>query len=167
MALQRRSRKFRIGLRSGFLAALAFFAILPFAPLGAATTERVVNDTHTGLAISGYDPVAYFTDSKPIVGRPDYEYRFEDVIWRFRSDGNRSVFSDNPQVYMPRYGGYDPIGISRGVAVAGNPLLWVIVDDRLYLFYNEAARTEFAANPDSAISSADGRWQEVLQDLSN
>jgi len=167
MALQRRSRKFRIGLNPGFLAVLALFLTFQLAPLGAATTERVVNDKNTGLAIFGYDPVAYFTDSKPVVGKPDYELSFGDVVWRFRSDGNRAAFSGSPEIYQPRYGGYDPISISRGIAVPGNPMLWAIVGERLYLFYDEAARTEFAANPDSAISAADGRWQEVLQGLSN
>ena len=167
MALQRRSRKFRIGLNPGFLAVFALFLTLPLASLDAATTERVVNDKNTGLAIFGYDPVAYFTEAKPVAGKPDYELRSGDVVWRFRSDGNRAAFSENPDVYQPRYGGYDPIAVSRGVAVPGNPMLWMVVEDRLYLFYNEAARTEFAASPDSAILAADGRWQEVQQDLSN
>jgi hypothetical protein len=167
MALQRRSRKFRIGLNPGYLAVFALFLLSPLAPLDAATTERVVNDRNTGLAIYGYDPVAYFTESKPVAGKPDYEMRYGDVIWRFRSDGNRAAFSESPEIYQPRYGGYDPIGIARGVAVPGNPMLWAVFGERLYLFYNEAARTEFAANPDSSISAADGRWQEVQQDLPN
>ncbi len=167
MALQRRSRKFRIGFNPGFLAVFVLFLTFPLAPLGAATTERVVNDKNTGLAIFGYDPVAYFTDSKPVAGKPDYELSFGSVVWRFRSDGNRAAFSDNPEIYQPRYGGYDPISIARGIAVPGNPLLWLIAGERLYLFYTEDARTEFAASPDSAISAADGRWQEVQQDLPN
>ena len=79
----------------------------------------------------------------------------------------RAAFSESPEIYEPRYGGYDPIAVARGVAVPGNPMLWMVVAERLYLFYNEAALAEFAANPDSAISAADGRWQEVLQDLTN
>ena len=71
MALQRRSRKFRARSGPGLLAVLAILAVLAPGferPLGAATSERVVNDPHTGLAISGFDPVAYFTDAKPIAG---------------------------------------------------------------------------------------------------
>lgn len=167
MALQRRSRKFRIALNPGFLAIFALFLLLPVGLLGAATTERVVNDKNTGFAIFGYDPVAYFTDAKPVEGKRDFELQSGGVVWRFRSEGNRSAFSESPDVYQPRYGGYDPVAVARGVAVPGNPLLWMIVGERLYLFYNEAARSEFAANPDGAISAADGRWQEVLQELIN
>jgi hypothetical protein len=167
MALQRRPRKFRIGFNPGFLAVLALLCTFAPAPLGAAVTERVVNDKNTGLAIYGYDPVAYFTDSRPVAGKSDYELSLGDVVWRFRSSGNRAAFSEHPEIYQPRYGGYDPVSIARGVAVPGNPLLWLVVGERLYLFYTEAARNEFAASPDSAISAADGRWQEVRQELSN
>src|ERR1700748_861009 len=92
MALQRRSRKFRSGLNPRFFAVFALFLAFAPTPPGAAVTERVVNDINTGLAIYGYDPVAYFTDSKPIAGKADYEYRFSGVVWRFRSDGNRAAF---------------------------------------------------------------------------
>jgi hypothetical protein len=172
MALQRRSRKFQIRPRPIFFA--VFFAALAFLmtflsgwPVVARATERVVNDRFTGLAISGYDPVAYFTDAKPVIGKPDYEKSFAQVVWRFRSDGNRQEFSANPDIYQPRYGGYDPVGIGRGVALVGNPLVWAIVGERLYLFYNEQARTEFILNPDGVIAQADGRWDEVQQGLAN
>jgi hypothetical protein len=172
MALQRRSRKFQIRLRPIFFAGLAwslaflmtFFSGLPVAALA---TERVVNDRFTGLAMSGYDPVAYFTDAKPVVGKPDYEKSFAKVVWRFRSAGNREEFSANPDIYQPRYGGYDPVGIGRGVALAGNPLVWAIVGERLYLFYNAQARAEFVVNPEGVIATADGRWDEVLQGLAD
>ena len=150
-----------------FWAAVALCLLLPPMPLGAATTEHVVNDRYTVLAISGYDPVAYFTDGNALVGKPEFELRFANVVWRFRSAANRTAFADNPEVYAPRYGGYDPIAIARGVAIPGNPLVWAVVGDRLYLFYSEAARAEFDGSPDSAISSADGRWAEIQQDLSN
>ena len=123
----------------------------------AATTERVVNDPHTGLAINGVDPVAYFTDAAPLVGLPENEYRYAGVVWRFRNEGNRAAFMANPEVYMPRFGGYDAVAIGRALALPGNPLLWAIVGERLYLFYSEDARARFMANPDEAICT--GRQQ--------
>ena len=133
--------------------------------VGAATTERVVSDLLTGLAMNGIDPVAYFTDAAPVYGRPEQEYRYAGVIWRFRNEGNKAAFIANPEVYMPRYGGYDPIAVGRTVAVPGNPLLWVVVGERLYLFYSEEARARFIANPDEAILHADNKWPTEISGL--
>src|SRR5207244_12096850 len=90
------------------------------AALRAATTERVVVDRHTGLALYGVDPVAYFTERKPVPGRPEFEYSYAGAVWRFDNEGNRAAFAADPDVYMPRYGGYDPVGISRGLATPGD-----------------------------------------------
>jgi len=89
----------------------------------AATTQRVVTDRNSGLAIYGVDPVEYFTDKKPVVGRPEFEFRFAGAIWRFLNEGNRAAFIADPKVYMPQYGGYDPVGIGRGVTTPGYPQL--------------------------------------------
>jgi hypothetical protein len=77
--------------------------------------RRAHIDRHaaTGLAISGFDPVAYFTDSKAVPGRPELELNLKGVVWRFRSEGNRAAFQLAPDAYAPRFGGYDPVAISR------------------------------------------------------
>ncbi|MEJ0078359.1 MAG: YHS domain-containing (seleno)protein [Alphaproteobacteria bacterium] len=131
----------------------------------AATTERVVVDRHTGLAIYGIDPVAYFTNGKPTAGREDFELRHAGAVWRFENEGNKAAFAADPQVYMPRFGGYDPVGISRGLAQAGYPALWVVSDQRLYLFYTAEARTAFLANPADAVAGAQARWSAVKSEL--
>ena len=133
----------------------------------ASTTERVVVDRHTGLALYGVDPVAYFTDRKPVVGRVEFEYRFAGAIWRFDNEGNRAAFAADPDVYMPRYGGYDPIGVARGLATPGYPAIWVVYDERLYLFYTEDARLTFIASPTSVITSASARWSSVKSELAD
>ena len=150
-----------------FLGVAAFvgsLVLLP-APIGAATTARIVNDWRTGLAIDGIDPVAYFTDSQPLLGRPEFEFRHQGVVWRFRNDGNRVAFAQNPDVYMPRYGGYDPVAVARGVAVAGNPLLWVVTHQRLYLFFSNAARAQFTTNSDRIVADAEAKWPGVAGTL--
>jgi hypothetical protein len=131
----------------------------------AATTERIVVDWHTGLAIGGYDPVAFFTDGKAMAGSADFELRSGGVIWRFRNPGNRAAFAARPDIYMPRYGGYDPLGIAEGVTVAGNPNVWLISGERLFLFYDRARFDQFAADPDRVIASADRKWPDVQRDL--
>jgi hypothetical protein len=150
-----------------FAAALAVLGYLvPATPTGAATTERVVADPQSGLAINGFDPVAYFTEAMPKPGRGDLELRFAGVTWRFRNVGNRAAFIANPEVFMPRFGGYDPTSVARGASAPGHPELWVIADDRLYLFYSASARDSFAVDPEPAIDAAERSWPAVLRTLS-
>jgi hypothetical protein len=115
-------------------------------------------DINTGLAISGFDPVAYFTEDQPLLGKGELEQKVGGVIWRFRSEGNRAAFADDPEVYAPCFGGYDPVAVARGVAVRGNPRLWLISQQRLYLFYDEDSRREFAGDSERVLSAADKSW---------
>jgi hypothetical protein len=134
-------------------------------PLGAAVTERLVVDRNSGLAISGFDPVAYFTDGRALVGKGEFEQSFAGAVWRFRNTGNRAAFVAAPDVYMPRFGGYDPVGLARGVALAGNPELWLVSGERLYLFYSSDARDQFANDGDNVIAAADKAWPAVEHTL--
>ena len=153
-------------MRSFWLWAFAALALCAIpAALHAATTERIVVDRHTGLALYGIDPVAYFTDRKPLTGSPDFEYRHAGAIWRFHNEGNRAAFALDPDVYTPRFGGYDPVGVSRGVATPGYPQLWLVHDERLYLFYTENARQAFIAKPEAVIAAAAARWAGVKGEL--
>jgi hypothetical protein len=164
MTASRRARKRH--LKSGVILTLALLAAGVSAPsLRAATTERVVTDRHTGLALYGVDPVAYFTDRRPVVGRAEFEHRYAGAVWRFDNEGNRAAFAADPKVYMPRFGGYDPVGIARGVSTPGYPDLWVVVEDRLYLFYTAQARAAFIADPAAAVAAAEARWADVIHDL--
>src|SRR3954453_13784235 len=99
----------------------------------AATTERLVTDRFSGLAIGGFDPVADFTDAPPFAGHQDFEAAQAGAVWRFRNEGNRMVFLAHPEIYSPQFGGYDPIDVARGVAFAGNPKFWLIAGQRLFL----------------------------------
>ena len=138
----------------------------PGRPIFAATTERIVSDPASGLAIGGFDPVAYFTDAAPRLGNSDFELSFAGVVWRFRNEGNRAAFVANPDVYMPRFGGYDPVAVARGASAPGHAELWVIAGERLYLFYSASARDAFAGDPGSAIDAAERVWPAVLRKLS-
>ncbi len=130
-----------------------------------ATTERIVTDWHTGLAISGFDPVAYFVDAAAKPGRREIELRLAGTTWLFRNDGNRAAFASDPDVYMPRFGGYDPTAMARGVALPGHPDLWAIAKRRLYLFYTAAARDAFIADPDAVAEAAEEKWPDVQRVL--
>lgn len=134
-------------------------------PAWPAASAPVVTDPLTGLAIDGFDPVAYFTDASPRQGREQYEYRQAGVMWRFDNEGNRAAFVDHPDVYAPQFGGYDPIAIGRGVSVPGNPLTWAVVAERLYLFYDAKARANFIEAPRRAIEAAQRQWPDVKRTL--
>ncbi|RDV05624.1 hypothetical protein DXH78_00690 [Undibacter mobilis] len=123
--------------------------------------ERVVVDPASGLAISGFDPVAYFSRGQAVRGRPELERRVGGVIWRFENEGNRAVFAEQPEIYGPQFGGYDPVAIGRDTSVAGHPQIWTIKGERLYLFYDEAARAEFLADPERIIERARQKWPSV------
>lgn len=132
----------------------------------AATTEQIVMDPNSGLAIYGYDPVAYFTDGAAKMGRADLELKHAGAAWRFHNEGNREAFARDPHVYMPQYGGYDPVAITQNVARAGHPDFWAIHNDRLFLFYSEGARKQFGADPADMALQAEVNWPHVSQTLS-
>lgn len=158
---RKRSRTARAAF-AGLLAVLA--ALLP--PSQAPATERVVVDRHTGLAIEGYDPVAFFTDGKPVPGSPDFEFAYGGAIWRFCNIGNREAFAARPDVYMPKFGGYDPLGVAHGVAVAGNPSVWSITGGKLFLFRDPERLATFIADAEHIAGAAERKWPEVLRTLS-
>jgi len=163
MTAARQKRKQCDGLA---LSAVVAIAVFLFAGAACADlTERIVVDWHTGLAIDGYDPVAFFTDGKAMAGNAAFELRHAGVVWRFRNSGNRAAFAERPDIYMPRYGGYDPVGVARGVAVAGRPNVWLIARERLFLFYDPADRQKFASDAVHVIATADRKWPQLVQSL--
>jgi hypothetical protein len=151
----------------GLLAGLGSLAapVLPGPVAEAATTERVIVNRYTGLAIEGYDPVAYFADARAELGRPNLEASDSGAVWRFRNEGNRASFVAHPDIYGPQFGGYDPIDLARGVTYAGNPRFWLVVGQRLYLFGREENRDAFTVDPARALRDAKARWPELEQGL--
>jgi hypothetical protein len=131
----------------------------------AAQTERLVVNPASGLAISGYDPVAYFTQNAAVLGRPELELTRNGTVWRFLNEGNRAAFEANPEVYTPQFGGYDPVAIDREASVPGHPQIWAVAGERLYLFYNEGARTAFLGNPGRVVDSARRKWPDVSRTI--
>ena len=161
MTAQRREL---IGRCRGF-ALIALLAVVPVAG-HAGTTERVVTNRFTGLAIAGFDPVAYFTDARPLPGDAAYELSEEGVVWRFRNESNRASFAAHPEIYGPQFGGYDPVDVARGVAYPGNPQLFLVSDQRLYLFGREESRDAFIAAPAAVLAAARKRWTALQSELS-
>jgi hypothetical protein len=166
MTAQRQERN-GLHLRIAFIALLCGVAAMAGAAVAAqaATTERVVVDRHTGLALGGFDPVAYFTDARPMAGEPGFEAAEAGAVWRFRNEGNRAVFVGHPEIYSPQFGGYDPTDVARGIAVAGNPRFWLVAGQRLFLFGRTESRDAFAADPARFAREAGQRWPGLQEKL--
>jgi YHS domain-containing protein len=139
--------------------------ILPPVGVPAATDSQLAVNADTGLAISGFDPVAYFTEGKALFGLPDIELNVDGSVWRFSNEGNRDAFERHPEVYAPRFAGYDPVAIDRGRSVPGHPLFWVVVGQRLYFFYSEKTRGTFLNDPGRIIDAAERKWPNVAHNL--
>lgn len=118
-------------------------------------------DPATGVALSGFDPVAFFTDAKAEPGRGDLELGADGAVWRFRNEGNRAAFRAHPDVYRPAFGGYDPVAIARERSVPGSPMFWLIAGERLYLFYSAANRDAFRADSAAVLDAANRNWPAV------
>lgn len=128
-----------------------------------ADTSRPVNTLGSpdGLAIRGYDPVAYFRDGGPVPGRPEFAVRHGGALWRFASAGHKALFEADPERYLPAYGGFCAYGTSRGYLVKIEPEAWSIVDGRLYLNYDLDVRKTWLGRTKAHIARADGNWPRL------
>jgi YHS domain-containing protein len=125
----------------------------------------IVTDPLTGVAIDGYDPVSYFIDSEPHLGRPDFEYDWGGVPWYFESAANRDVFARNPDIYAPQYGGHCLMSLSRGYLSDGKPGLYLLIGLKLYFFYSTANRDAFLLSKKAALEAAAKNWPGLQKQL--
>lgn len=142
------------------LAAVLFAA----APAAGPVAGETINKTAEDVAIEGFDTVAYFTVGRPVEGKPEFEYRWQDAKWRFASAEHRDLFASDPEGYAPRYGGHCTGAMSRGVLWTIDPEAWAIVEGRLYLNYRKAAIEGFVENPGPVIEQADANWQRLQEE---
>jgi enamine deaminase RidA (YjgF/YER057c/UK114 family) len=118
------------------------------------------------LSISGYDPVAYFTDGNPVKGKPEFEYLWHNLRWHFANDEHRDLFAKNPDRYTPQYDGYCAMGVA-GAAVFGphkdtvDPEAWAIVDGKLYLTHTRYTLERWRPTLAENIKQADANWSAV------
>lgn len=124
--------------------------------------SKPVNTNESGVAIGGYDPVAYF-NGLPTEGVPEFTASHEGATYRFANEANRDTFQSDPARYAPQYGGYCATAMSEGKIFEVDPTNFKITDDRLFLFYRgEAGDTLPDWNADEAnrLSNADDHWSK-------
>jgi len=151
--------------RRDFVRMLSLAAALPLAARGSrAGTGRPVNTlgSSDGVAIRGYDPVAYFRGGGPRIGKPEFSTRHSGATWRFASAEHKALFDADPERYLPAYGGFCAYGASRGYLVKIEPEAWSIVDGKLYLNYDLGVRKTWLAKTRVHIGLADAKWPTLV-----
>jgi YHS domain-containing protein len=114
-------------------------------------------------AIGGYDPVAYFTEGKPVMGSSEFAWTWQGANWHFASEKNRTAFKTEPERYAPQYGGYCAFGMTKGYKAPTEADAWTIVDKKLYFNYNQKVRTEWDKDQPGYILKADQNWVEAKE----
>lgn len=117
----------------------------------------------SGVALDGYDPVAFFTDSKPVNGDPGISATHAGATYFFASQRHKTLFESNPEKYVPQYGGYCAFGVSVGALFPVDINTWQIRNDKLYLNLNPAILAEFNKDLDGHVAKANRNWPDLVK----
>jgi hypothetical protein len=116
-----------------------------------------------GVAIKGYDPVAYFTEGKAVKGSPAHKAEYGNSVFQFVSQSNRDAFAANPAKYAPQYGGYCAFGAAGGYKAAIEPAAFTVVNGKLYLNYSKDVQRQWSADIPGFVAKADRNWPAVAK----
>ena len=142
--------------RAAILLVLSSLTAVPvFAASGAVNVDK------HGLAIKGYDPVAYFKDGKAEKGKAEFQSTYSGATYQFASQEHKALFDKEPAKYVPEYGGYCAYGLSQGHKAPVDPQAWTVVDGKLYLNYAAGVRSDWQKDKNGLIKKADAYWPRV------
>ncbi|MGS2718553.1 YHS domain-containing (seleno)protein [Eionea flava] len=144
-------------MKSSISTLLVSIFLLAFSSLSMAGEQY----TKRGYAVSGYDPVAYFTVGQPTKGDKKISTEWNDATWLFATEAHRELFLANPEKYAPAYDGHCAFAAGIGKKVSAKPTLWKIIDDRLFLNFSKSANNRWLENPESYIEDGDKNWEEL------
>jgi len=128
-----------------------------------AQTKSLLNLDKAGVAIQGYDPVAFFTDGKPVEGKPEFPARHNGALYYFTSKEHRDLFKADPAKYEPAFGGYCAYGVSRNKLVEIDINAFQIVDGRLLLQYSKGVRDDFNKDTKGNLGKANANWPALVE----
>ncbi|TYC62457.1 hypothetical protein FMN52_01470 [Marinobacter sp. BW6] len=131
------------------------------AAFGAFAADIDMNADANDVAISGYDPVAYFSDSEATKGSAEYTATYKNAIYHFSNAENRDLFRADPSAYAPQYGGYCAFGVTVEKKLPTDPEAWKIVDNKLYLNLNKDTQKRWLTDVPGYIQSANEIWPEI------
>ncbi len=141
-------------IKHTYLGLIALFIIMPVIAFSAASTN-------CGVGLEGYDPVAYFTDNKPVKGNGDHVVEHDGLNYLFISDEHKKAFQASPDKYLPQYGGWCAFGVSVGRKFVSDPTAWKIVDGKLYVNLNQKVNDIWQKNLSANIEKADKNWTKI------
>ena len=113
------------------------------------------------IALSGYDPVAYFTVGRPVKGNDAFWFAFDDAIYHFTNAEHRAMFVAHPERYAPQYAGFCAAAMSRGEKHEADPEAWAIINGKLYVAALKERIAQIKRNPDSFIDKANANWPQL------
>jgi len=146
---------------------LIFSSSMAFSQIGSANYAKNANLNKSGVAIEGYDPVAYFTEQKAVEGKKDISITVSGVKYYFSSTEHRDLFKSNPDKYSPQYGGWCAYAMGdSGEKVDIDPKTFKLTNGKLYLFYNKFfnnTRTTWNKNETALRTKADANWEKIIK----
>jgi hypothetical protein len=145
-------------------AAVAILAVVTLVgPRAIAAEPPVFTGLVEGVAVGGYDPVAYFTEGKPVKGSEEYTLQHGGATWRFASAEHRASFEAEPVKHAPQYGGYCAYAVANGYTAKAEPDAWTIHDCKLYLNFDKSVQAIWEKDIPGYVKKADASWPGVLE----
>ena len=151
-------KKWLIGIAVLIIAAFAAWYFFLKEPTFNATDGYLVNLNEKGVIIQGYDPVAYFTDNKPVQGNEKFKFRYHGATYWFASAEHQDLFKKDPEKYLPQYGAFCGYAVSIGKLRPVDPTIYQIENGRLILQHTQEAYDLFNKDLKSSVVKADKNW---------
>ena len=152
----------QINKQTKFMVLIGLMSVL-FSGQVFADDDPVYTEFFSDKAVSGYDSVAYFTENMPVKGDKKFTFKYNGAVWYFKNQENLELFKAQPTKYAPQYGGYCAWSVSRGYNASGDPKQWTIVDDKLYINYDEEVKNKWLIEKEDFIKKGDKNWPGVLK----
>jgi len=139
------------------------FAILALPVFAQTETKTLVNVDDSGVAIQGCDPVAFFTDNKPVKGDQKFLLKHDGAVYFFASKEHKELFKADPAKYTPEFGGYCAYGVSRNKLAKIDVDAFQIVDGKLLLQYSKGIRDDFNEDVKGNLAKANANWTGLVE----
>jgi YHS domain-containing protein len=130
---------------------------------GCASNRVIADGPHANLMLKGYDPVAYFTDGKPVPGKVEITAQLEGLDYRFASEEHKKLFLADPQHYVPKYGGFCAQGAAYAVMFGGEAEKFQIINDRLFIYGDQGAIDAWNSSPKKHLEYAEHYWDTEMK----